>query len=571
MLRQQREQFLKEQEEFIKMKQQQEQQQPPPPAKPQTELSIITQPTYQTPHQTPHQSQLTAPQHAAHQQRDVSPSSRMEMQQNQYQRPQQPAHARERSPNSAYAPVPFHPQRPYKDSHELSQSARNNSSSHMTSTSYVTSSAPVHTYQNTSNVSTVVHHTVPSYIQVQPTPSWQPDRRDAVSPNNSSRDAPASAPYRDGRSSRDAGPGPANAPSRDGGPSYVSSRDLHPANMPFREDRSTLVTSRDPGPANGSMYGSNSQETARLNVEEDSGISRRFSRDEMLAMNRKATPLQSSPTSPKDNYSVNDYSNTNSRDSHSRVDKVSINSVPKAKLRDDKEWYGSSPRKSNTKPEETQQKAYQPPWESAKEKPGAKLQLSGPQDHWLIQEAERRRMAESEGRLTSNKPVNRNTSPSSHFSGPIKPATDSNNRWRGNNHNAEPERPNPSMPAAIRQTLLQKTANARGPPSPNEQQSYHGGNSNRLSPSGQDVYHNHGDSGYYPPSPMPPYHSPHPQQYQQPHSSQSQSKYFPSQIPPPSQAPPSPQAPPPPADSGREMSGMQACAHCGQELGKQSW
>ena len=114
-------------------------------------------------------------------------------------------------------------------------------------------------------------------------------------------------------------------------------------------------------------------------------------------------------------------------------------------------------------------------------------------DHWLVEEAERRRLAESEGRLHS--PNSHPSSSSSVVTGPIQPHPELPNRWRGNKPD-QPQQPSGSMPAAIRQTLLLKTANVRGGNGPND-------GDVMLPPPPPDPYY--GDLAP-PPPPHHPYH-----------------------------------------------------------------
>ncbi|KAL8617088.1 hypothetical protein ACOMHN_014259 [Nucella lapillus] len=168
---------------------------------------------------------------------------------------------------------------------------------------------------------------------------------------------------------------------------------------------------------------------------------------------------------------------------------------------------------------------------------GISGQFSGPQDHWLVQEAERRRLNNNNNNTSSGYSHNPIRGVAQ-FSGPIKPATDSyGNRWREGGGGGV--RLSPNMPAQIRQTLLQKTAGARGSTASNSSQ--------EANPPGPHYQHDpafsqtlprdFGYGGGYPPSsrsePLPPQHHP----------------------------------PLSPGDAGVNISGKQRCSHCNQELG----
>ena len=252
-------------------------------------------------------------------------------------------------------------------------------------------------------------------------------------------------------------------------------------------------------------------------------------------------------------------------------------------------------------------------------------QFQGLTDHWLVEEAERRRLAETEGRLHS--PNSQPSMSSSAKVGPIQPHAELPNRWRGGNAHAS-QQPSASMPAAIRQTLLLKTANSRGSNGPSDgdlapppplHDPYHlspSSNSSSRSPSRSPSGHR----SVSPPgnrSPNYSHHSPshhyqqerHSQQLQQqPQQPQQQQHYrqqihhnFPQQaqayrhhqspspyrapqyydqtgnsynsdpprhsIPPYKAPSPASMVPPTGGENGLPVSGTQLCSYCGQELG----
>ncbi|XP_076446260.1 uncharacterized protein LOC143283780 isoform X2 [Babylonia areolata] len=251
-----------------------------------------------------------------------------------------------------------------------------------------------------------------------------------------------------------------------------------------------------------------------------------YSREDMMAMNRKATPLQGKPPSP----SPHDHHDTSSpvkREAPSKSQIHSLNSVPRARIRNPDQWMGEEVSGGGGGGEGRPQPA------QARRSEANRSQFAGPQDHWLVQEAERRRMNDSGYR--------QGPSSRAQFSGPIKPVADNyGNRWREQG-TAEVQR-SPNMPAQIRQTLLQKTAGARG--------STANSSSQEMNPQG------------------PPYHpdpAGHSLSQTLPPNFGYGGGYSPSSRSDP--LPPSQHQQPPAGDGGMNISGKQRCSHCNQELG----
>ncbi|XP_046577711.1 LOW QUALITY PROTEIN: LIM and calponin homology domains-containing protein 1-like [Haliotis rubra] len=260
-----------------------------------------------------------------------------------------------------------------------------------------------------------------------------------------------------------------------------------------------------------------------------------FSREDMLAMNRKPTPLQTRPNTTPPNSPTG--SGPIKRPTPSREQLRSLNAVPKPKFRSSHDWIGSEQNmQHNTRS-----------FPSSRHSDIMRKQYSTPQEHWLFEEAERRRLANQDPKSQTRQP------PQTQFSGPIKPTTD--NRWRGEpsmerrqspilNTSFEPHPSEGSMPAAIRQTLLQKTAGARGSTGSNYSQDL-GGSYNQYPNQGPSLSHT-----------MPTSYG-----YNSPRYRDQQGQEM--QIPPSSRAPPPPQK----SDSSTALSGRQQCSHCNQELG----
>ncbi|XP_067663284.1 LIM domain only protein 7-like isoform X1 [Haliotis asinina] len=260
-----------------------------------------------------------------------------------------------------------------------------------------------------------------------------------------------------------------------------------------------------------------------------------FSREDMLAMNRKATPLQTRPDTTPPNSPTG--SGPIRRPTPSREQLRSLNAVPKPKFRSSHDWIGSEQNiQHNTRS-----------FPSSRHSDIMRKQYSTPQEHWLFEEAERRRLANQDPKSQTRQPTQ------TQFSGPIKPTTD--NRWRGEpsmerrqspnlNTSFEPHHPDGSMPAAIRQTLLQKTAGARGSTGSNYSQDL-GGSYNQYPNQGPSLSHT-----------MPTSYG-----YNSPRYRDQQG--YEMQVPPSSRAPPPPQK----SDSSATLSGRQQCSHCNQELG----
>ena len=271
----------------------------------------------------------------------------------------------------------------------------------------------------------------------------------------------------------------------------------------------------------------------------------RFTREDMLAMNRKPTPLQARPELSPPLSPTSGGANPVKRGMPSRQQLHSLNAVPKPRILGSSEWMANA--RDDFKP------------------PGAtrhadimKKQFSTPEEHWLYEEAERRRRASLDPKVVPHQAAH------AQFGGPIKPASD--NRWRdGRLHDGRPDgrqyeqklspnasferRSESSMPAQIRQTLLQKTAGTRG--------------SNGSSYS-QEL-------GSYP---MYPIEQPVSLSQTMPasYNYNNSSSVSPSPRPDPP-VPPTMRAPPPPESSSEQLlpvSGKQECSHCNQELGRSS-
>lgn len=131
-----------------------------------------------------------------------------------------------------------------------------------------------------------------------------------------------------------------------------------------------------------------------------------LTREDMLAMNRKATPLQRKPDiEPSDNMHTESSIN---REVPTKHDLHNLNAVPKPKFRSNKDWIsGNEPVSSNSHPRS----------DNSRNSPNI-------HEHWLVEEAERRRKANDQQTRTSPKPY------SSHQNN--RPHHDSglSNRWR---------------------------------------------------------------------------------------------------------------------------------------------
>lgn len=127
----------------------------------------------------------------------------------------------------------------------------------------------------------------------------------------------------------------------------------------------------------------------------DKGAKARLTRDDLLAMNRKATPLAKPET--VESSAHNDSVSPTVREAPSKGELHSLNAVPKQKFRSNAEWIkdGESAPHPNTRYSNTQQN----------ERPFVignrsdlihKTDYSNPSDHWLVREAEKRRVAEAQ-------------------------------------------------------------------------------------------------------------------------------------------------------------------------------
>ena len=151
--------------------------------------------------------------------------------------------------------------------------------------------------------------------------------------------------------------------------------------------------------------------------EEEVRHSQKLTREDLLAMNRKATPLQKKPEiSPTSSQRMSPIS----REPPSKTELHSLNAVPKAKHRDPKEWIVSDRSNELEKKPVNKPQAFRLPMSRQQE-----IQSSS-QVHWVVEEAERRRHAEMCN--SQNKgPLHDDYSKLVNY--PIQPA-DGHNAWR---------------------------------------------------------------------------------------------------------------------------------------------
>lgn len=242
----------------------------------------------------------------------------------------------------------------------------------------------------------------------------------------------------------------------------------------------------------------------------------KLTREDLLAMNRKATPLQRKPET--EIIENNTDSNVNKEAPVNRHhDLHSLNVVPKPRIRNSVDWINSNDKQyDNT----------------------SVRRSNSPHEHWLVEEAERRRIADSKGR-PSRHSVH---VPLSNYSGPIKPVSEGvSNRWRDDSNVPRQHTFDTSNTGLTKPRSL-----------------YH---SNQHESQQYSAKHNVSMSQTLPPNfsfdsslgrkDVPPPVAPKPMRS--------------------SPNPPSPSSPSSPANHAEQVtavSGRQGCSHCGQELGE---
>lgn len=151
--------------------------------------------------------------------------------------------------------------------------------------------------------------------------------------------------------------------------------------------------------------------------EEEVKPSQKLTRNDMLAMNRKATPLQQKPEiSPTSSQRMSPIS----REPPSKTELHSLNAVPRAKRRDPKEWIVSDHSNELERKPMNKSKGFRPLISREQE-----IQSSS-QVHWVVEEAERRRYAEMRNPQNKASSHDDYTKPVNY---PIQPA-DGSNMWR---------------------------------------------------------------------------------------------------------------------------------------------
>lgn len=142
----------------------------------------------------------------------------------------------------------------------------------------------------------------------------------------------------------------------------------------------------------------------------------RLTREDMLAMNRKPTPLQRKPDNPDSPTQTDGHV---SREAPSKEELHSLNAVPKPRFRKAEDWIAPN---QNFEVERAAPKLRSDVFQR---------DYSTPQDHWLVREAEHRRVAEhNQPELRHIKAQNRHSVNFPINSGPIRPtASDVSNKW----------------------------------------------------------------------------------------------------------------------------------------------
>ena len=162
----------------------------------------------------------------------------------------------------------------------------------------------------------------------------------------------------------------------------------------------------------------------------------RLTREDLLAMNRKPTPLQAVQNRQEGRDTVEKEPEHKTREAPSKLELHMLNSVPKPKFRRSADWIKDDEQENSVNTDKYSDKQFVIGHRSDI----IHKDYSNPQDHWVVQEAERRRLAEQKdyGRRVDK-------SDNVHTAGPAKPSTSSLvNRFRGD---AEPNKNRYSYPA----------------------------------------------------------------------------------------------------------------------------
>ncbi|XP_064610037.1 LIM domain only protein 7-like isoform X2 [Liolophura sinensis] len=187
------------------------------------------------------------------------------------------------------------------------------------------------------------------------------------------------------------------------------------------------------------------------NKNDSAKSSQRLTREDLLAMSRSARPLEEKPPSLQQPDSPDASSDAPKtplsptspiiREPPSRQEKHSLNAVPKPKIHDSTVWIGNAkePLQMTTTSARADVTAPKP----ARRSDIMRKQYSSPQDHWLVQEAERRRLEEQ------NKGQRSGGRQGQYKTGPIKPHDSLvTNRWREKSPQFKPSRSQPNLRAS---------------------------------------------------------------------------------------------------------------------------
>ena len=277
----------------------------------------------------------------------------------------------------------------------------------------------------------------------------------------------------------------------------------------------------------------------------DSGVSTkekaRLTREDLLAMNRKATPLQS--LQGRQQESTDKESEHVTREAPSKLELHMLNSVPKPKFRRAADWIKDEESDSSSSNDKYSDKQFV----IGKRSDIIHKDYSSPQDHWLVQEAERRRLADHKDYSSRL-----DTSDSVHTAGPAKPSTSSLvNRFRGDaqpnkNRYSYPaprdkdSRLSPSQPLSTGGSGLRQYERSASPELSSTQFSARNQSLNFANPSlSNTLPPNFSFNANKPPRREPPAPAPKPQK-----------------------------SPTEQAEQMNTVSGKQKCSHCNEELGK---
>lgn len=291
-----------------------------------------------------------------------------------------------------------------------------------------------------------------------------------------------------------------------------------------------------------------------------------LTREDLVHMSKQATPFQKQPQFLENSPN----SQPITREPPSKKELHSLNAVPKRRTMQSDDWIVPDDELVDVEPPKPQPRRSEI----------IRREYSNPQEHWLVEEAERRRLAQQGSQ-------HRHSMHNMYTDGPIKPADDLVNRWHDSKHRKSVPSNSygdsayeKSIPEQIKQTLKERVSGGIRPThfAPNYQSTVEDAPTQNQQQDNYSKYYPHSKSAMFlsPSASSPGYGTQPVVAPRIPKSDAVESNESQPGNRLPKSDPPSPPVKPPRTSGTNDnvashmvqVSGKQKCSHCGQELGK---